>query len=282
MLLILIIVPNSSVNAASFWQRNNDITRQDFTHRLVRFLRARASSFCAAGFALAQEPRVFTAWRRGWDHHHYRRLLHWRDGGFCPQVIYDIGAHVGDWAEMCQAIYAPRDCFLFEPQKDYLERARTRQSRQGNWNFLPVALGDAEKEGLLHLTQNRAATSLLASIPEGDLLAETKSVGQTRVRVVPLDILVRQEKLPPPDLVKIDVQGFEAKVIVGGTATLQQARRIVVETSLRPIYEGQSLLPDILDILTGWGFEFVDFNDVCRTWPNDCLWQADLWFKRPD
>jgi len=107
-------------------------------------------------------------------------------------------------------------------------------------------------------------------------------MGQTRVRVVPLDILVRQEKLPPPDLVKIDVQGFEAKVIAGGTVTLRQAKRIVIETSLCPIYEGQPLLPEILEILSGWGFQFVDFSDASRTWPNDCLWQADLWFKRPD
>jgi FkbM family methyltransferase len=275
-------VPDSSVNAASFWQRNNDITRRDFTNRAIRFLRSQVINFCAAGFSLAQEPRAFTAWRRGWDNKHYRRLLHWRDAGFCPQVVYDIGAHVGDWTEMCQAIYAPRDCYLFEPQKDYLERARPRQSRQGNWNFLPVALGDVEKEGVLHLTQNRAATSLLTSIPDGDLFAETRSMGQTRVRVVPLDILVRQEKLPPPDLVKIDVQGFEAKVIAGGTVTLRQAKRIVIETSLCPIYEGQPLLPEILEILSGWGFQFVDFSDASRTWPNDCLWQADLWFKRPD
>jgi FkbM family methyltransferase len=183
---------------------------------------------------------------------------------------------------MCQAIYAPKDCFLFEPQKDYLERARTRQSRQARWKFFPVALGDVENECVLNLTQNRAATSLLTSIPDGDLLSETKVIGQTRVRVVPLDIFVRQEKLLIPDLVKIDVQGFEARVIAGGTATLQQAKRIVIETSLRPIYEGQVLLPEILGTITGWGFRLADFNDVCRAWPNDQLWQADLWFERLD
>src|SRR5260370_33499869 len=134
------------------------------TDRLVRFLRTYAFKFCAKACALAQEPRLLTAWRHGWDNDHYRRLLHWRDEGFRPRVVYDIGAHAGCWAEMCQAIYQPMTGCLFEPQNEYLKQARKRQLRGANWIFLPVALGEAEHEETLRLTENRAASSLLSPL----------------------------------------------------------------------------------------------------------------------
>lgn len=272
---------NSIIDKASFWQKNNDIKRRGFSDRLLRFLRARISRFCATGWALAQEPRIFRAWRCGWEREHYRRLLHWRDEGFRPKVVYDIGAHTGCWTEMCQATFAPSRCLLFEPQVEYLQRARRRKPQQGDWSFLAVALGDEEVQETLHLTWNRAASSLLAPIPEGDMTVDLRSEGQTKVRVRPLDAIVSQEGLPPPDLVKMDVQGFEAKVMAGGSATLRQAKRIVVEASLCLMYQRQPLMPEILSVLSQWGFELTDISEACRTWPDDRLWQVDLWLRRP-
>jgi FkbM family methyltransferase len=273
-------VSNSTGREASFWQRSNDLANRSLTARLVRFLRAHAFQLCAKASALAQEPRLLAAWRHGWDNDHYPRLLHWRDEGFRPSVVYDIGAHAGGWAEMCQAIYQPMTCCLFEPQNEYLEQARKRQPHAANWIFLPIALGEVEREETLRLTKNRTASSLLPPLQNDWLQAGTTEIGQEQVRVLPLDELAHREKLPLPDLVKIDVQGFEAKVIAGGTSTLRGAQRIVVEVSLKSIYRGQPLLPEVLFTLTQCGFRLTDFSDACRSWPNDELWQVDLWFKR--
>ena len=89
-----------------------------------------------------------------------------------------------------------------------------------------------------------------------------------------------REKLPLPDLVKIDVQGFEAKVIAGGASTLRGAQRIVVEASLKSNLSRSAFIPEVLFTLTQCGFRLTDFSDACRSWPNDQLWQVDLWFKR--
>jgi FkbM family methyltransferase len=273
-------VSNPTGKEASFWQRSNDLANRSMSVRLARFVRVHAFHFCAKASALAQEPRLLAAWRHGWDNDHYRRLLRWRDEGFRPSAVYDIGAHAGSWAEMCQAIYQPMTCCLFEPQNEYLEQARKRQPSGANWIFLPIALGEVEHEETLRLTKDRAASSLLPPLQNGSLQAGTTEIGQAQVRVLPLDQLAQKEKLPLPDLVKIDVQGFEAKVLAGGTTALRGAQRIVVETSLTPIYKGQPLLPEVLSTVTQCGFHLTDISDACRSWPNDELWQVDLWFKR--
>lgn len=230
---------------------------------------------------LAQEPRAITAWRRGWECGHFQRLMRWRDRGLDVQTVYDIGAHKGDWAEMCHAIFSPRHSVLFEPQQEFLEQARSKPAcRDAQWQLLPVALGDKEGVAVLNVTQTRAAASLLTPMSDGDLKSQTQCRHQLSVPVAPLDLLVKRERLPPPDLVKIDVQGFESAVIAGGVNTLKHAECMVIETSLRSIYEGQSFFPDVLRQVTDAGFQLEDINDAVRTWPDGRLWQVDLWLKR--
>ncbi len=266
---------------SSFWQRSNDLKRRAWPYRLARFVRAQVGNVCAHGAMLAQEPRVAAAWRRGWDAPHFQRLLRWHEEGFRPRVVLDIGAHTGDWAAMCEALFTPDHCVLLEPQRELLEVARRRQPPAAHWQLVPVAVGDVEQEEMLYLTEQRAAASLLSPLREDHFAAATRCTGQVPVQIVRLDTLLRRENLPPPDLIKIDVQGFEAKVIAGGLETLKQTRRLVVETSLRPIYQGQPLLPEVLRMLADLGFKLDDFNEVCRAWPNGRLWQADLWLTRP-
>jgi hypothetical protein len=55
----------------------------------------------------------------------------------------------------------------------------------------------------------------------------------------------------------LDVQGFEASVISGAGESLKEFRWIMLETSTRPMYEGEVLFDDLCSILTKSGFKFV-------------------------
>ncbi len=264
----------------SFWQKSNDLQCRGWPYRLSRFIRAGLHNWCTKVIWLADEPRSLQAWKRGWDPEHYIRLRRWHDQGFRPKVVYDIGAHVGGWSEMSQSIFAPRQCFLFEPQPEYQAKARARQPHGADWQVFPVALGDKEQSDLMYVTQNGAASSMLA--PLGGAVPKdwgTETVGQKSVQVAMLDSLVASKGLPFPDLVKIDVQGYEGRVIAGGKNVLSKAQRIVIEVSLRAIYSDQALLPEVLQTMSDWGFELEDINETCRQWAGP-LWQTDLWLKR--
>lgn len=229
---------------------------------------------------LALDPRSLQAWKRGWDADHYIRLRRWHDQGFRPKIVYDIGAFEGGWAEMCQSIFSPTQCFLFEPQPEYQAKAKARQPLGTDWQVIPVALGESDKSQEMYVTQNSAASSILSPI-DGEVPASwgTKSVSRTAVQIASLDGLAEKKSLPLPDLVKIDVQGYEGRVIAGGKNVLSKANRIVVEVSLHAIYHQQSLLPEIAATISEWGFEIEDIHETCREWAGR-LWQVDLWCKR--
>jgi FkbM family methyltransferase len=272
--------PESVLAKRSFASRSNDLAARDFSSRLSRFLRDQLHKCCAAGTLLSNDPRVWRAWRRHWNGPHYLQLLRWRDEGFQPRVVYDIGANDGLWSEMCQEVFNPSHCLLFEPQSELGQHAIARQPQGAHWQLLSVALGDREQHQELHVTRSAAASSLLRPVAsEVSEIPELEALRTEKVSVSPLDALVESRGLPAPDLVKIDVQGFEGHVLAGGPKTIGRARRLVVETSLQPLYEGQSLLPEVLSTLAGWGFEVDDVQEAFRKWPGP-LRQVDLWLRQ--
>jgi len=260
-------------------ERSNDLGCRDFTCRAFRFVRARVRRGAQWAILLADEPRVVRAWCRGWEAPHYARLLEWRAGGFRPQVFYDLGAHRGIWSEMCYSVFAPETCVLFEPQRDRETEILSRSARAGaQWKLMPVALGDQDGQATLHVNRQSAASSMLT--PDSAAPSEYWGGDEARresVKVATLDGLVASCNLPAPDLIKMDVQGFEAKILAGGEQTIRKAARLVIEVSLRPIYDGQALLPEVLAKLTQWGFVVEDINEALRRWPSGGLWQVDLW-----
>ena len=60
--------------------------------------------------------------------------------------------------------------------------------------------------------------------------------------------------LAAPMLVKMDVQGFEDRVIRGAPETLARASAVISEVSFAGLYEGQPLFEDILDLMRSLHF----------------------------
>jgi FkbM family methyltransferase len=267
---------------ASFWRQANDVSCRALPYRLCRRLRAVLRRWLVEGGHFMDDPRVVNAWWGGWDALHYLRLVRWRDEGYTPQVVYDIGAHVGMWADMCQHVLEPRQCVLFEPQSKFHHLAMARRPPgTANWRILPYALGEREASADLYCTRNQAASSLLRPLETGGASdSPTATAGLEPVRVMALDDLVDKETLPLPDLVKIDVQGFEAQVWSGGAKVFRHAQRAIVEVSLHTLYQNQKLIGDVLPLFTRSGFAVDDISEAYSAWPDLRLWQVDLWLRR--
>jgi hypothetical protein len=86
--------------------------------------------------------------------------------------------------------------------------------------------------------------------------------------------------LEPEVLVKIDVQGYEDKVIAGGEQTLSRARAIVIEVSFQKLYEGQPLFDDIYRLLTARGFTFMGHLYQLLNPSDGSVLQADALFLK--
>jgi FkbM family methyltransferase len=171
-------------------------------------------------------------------------------------VLYDIGGRGGlhkRW-EIARrwGLVQP---ILFEP--DPAERASLAKV-YGDNRVINVAVGDIEGPASLYRTSEPGCSSLL----EPDLAA-LRSIGladgREIVATVPvmtrrIDVMISEGLLPFPTYLKIDVQGFERRVIDGMGDAIEQVIAIELESRLVAAYRGETLLPEMVESLRSLGF----------------------------
>lgn len=68
----------------------------------------------------------------------------------------------------------------------------------------------------------------------------TKNKEWLRVKLLTLDHALQNEELEDQILIKLDVQGYEDRVIEGGKEIFAKATACILEISLDSLYEGQA------------------------------------------
>lgn len=162
------------------------------------------------------------------------------------EILFDVGANVGGYTVLAGTrgvkVYA------FEPEADNYALLVKNMALNGIApNAYCVALTDHIEFGLLRLSVRGAGGSCHSFGPTNGLGMDTtpdKSQGSTGLR---LDDLVAWG-MPSPDHVKIDVDGFEHKVIAGARGVLSNGVRsllVEVNTNSKDHLEMVGLLEDM-------------------------------------
>jgi FkbM family methyltransferase len=150
-------------------------------------------------------------------------------------AVADIGANIGYYALMFQHWVGGRGTVLcFEPEPDNLEELRRNvdRNRLASVTVMPIALGAKDESVSI-------ARGINASITAES--TDRVTVPVRRLDSVPIGRL---------DFIKIDVEGYEAFVLAGATATLQRFRPdlfIEIHPGLMCAAEYGSLLGQLRD-----------------------------------
>jgi FkbM family methyltransferase len=195
-----------------------------------------------------------------------------------PRVLYDIGANVGTWSLLAKACLPNSVIHAFEPLKLHHEGFFNTTRNIPDMALHSVAVGSHYSMLDMHVTSFSDASSLLeisdASVEHFNLHKERDE----KVTVVPLDDYVVNERLPLPDLVKLDVQGYELEALRGSERCLEHAKFIICEVSFIEFYRGQALFPDIVEFLHKHGFNLLALG--VNTPLGKKLYQTDALFAR--
>lgn len=170
--------------------------------------------------------------------------------------VLDIGANTGQFAIRINEILPNVNIISFEPIKKCYEELliNTQDLKMKAFN---CALGEAEEAQEINISAHSPSSSLL---PMADLhkevFAGTDFVEKEKISIKRLDTIFPDLKIEGKFMVKIDVQGFEDRVIKGGLETLKKADLILIETSFEELYKDQLLFDGLYQLLVGIGFTF--------------------------
>ncbi len=195
--------------------------------------------------------------------------------GFAPGVIYDIGAFHGYWTKAARKVFPDARYFLFEANEDN----EPRLVQTGERFFIAALAAEEGAQRTFFLPKEAVTTgaSLYREQSEHYAGEKLRTVAVTTRR---LDALAAEHRLPPPDLIKLDVQGAELDVLAGAGALIDHARALIAETSFMALNAQAPLIADVLATAATLGFTCADICDVQRA-PSGAVLQVDLLLVKP-
>jgi len=161
-------------------------------------------------------------------------------------TILDIGANTGRFASQFHRLIPDATLYSFEPLEDCYNELLKKMGHSPKFHAFNFALGDKNGEVPIYRNDYTPSSSLL-SMEElhKEAFPYTKNVRIEEIEIRRLDDIIQELDIEDNLLIKIDVQGFEDKVIRGGQNVISQAKVLIVETCFEPLYKGQLLFDGI-------------------------------------
>jgi len=178
-------------------------------------------------------------------------------------VLLDVGAMGGPTSQQFRYL-ARYDLITYvglEPQHTECESLK-RMFPRGI--FLEDAVGDREGPAPLHLTVSPACISVME--PNFEVLKDYPIgtcfgvQGTSSVQLTTIERLVGDGRMPVPDYIKCDAQGYDFEVLMGSGNVLDRVLAIEVECQFKQIYKDQKTFQQIKEMLEGHGFILRDIK----------------------
>lgn len=214
-------------------------------------------------FVPAEQPPEVTEYLRhlsdvaAFPEEHAEYLKHMREHkGIKPKIIYDIGACVLTWTKHAKKVWPEATVFAFDAME-----ASAQLFAENGVPYCIGALSDVDY-GTVEFYENPylpGGNSYYKENPEHNPRAnEVFHEGNKKVMPkVTLKRAIETAKWPPPDLIKMDVQGAELDILKGAGDILSQCKDIIIEMQNVEYNKGAPLKDEVIAYLDGIGFKMV-------------------------
>lgn len=199
-----------------------------------------------------------------------------------PKTILDIGANTGQFAKYIHKVFPEARLYSFEPLESCYRELVKEFAEIPQFQAFNVALGNEFKQTQMYANDYSPSSSLLEMKElHKNCFPHTQQQVLSKVNIEKLDDISNNLEIQEPILIKIDVQGFEDKVIEGGKNIIEQATVLIVEMSIEKLYENQPLFNDIYNILLSLGFTYKGNYEQLYSPQDGKILQVDGIFTKP-
>ncbi len=196
--------------------------------------------------------------------------------------ILDVGANIGQYAELTRKLGFKGEIISFEPLTIAYKQLALNALKDKKWKTHNFALGNKEEEVIINISKNLYSSSILDITPNHvDNASESNYIDKEKVQVKKLDELYN-DLVCDNDIVflKLDVQGFEKNVIEGAEKILHRIKGIQLEMSIIELYKGEILFLEMIAFLKANGFKLYSLENGFYNDKTGQLLQVDGIFFR--
>lgn len=195
-------------------------------------------------------------------------------------TILDIGAARGGHSLVYHEMFPNAVIHAFEPIPENYNKLVANLSGISRIHTYNLALGSENGNKSLNTSPYLDASSFLdmadlhkSAYPGSDFS------GSKDVPVWTLDDMI-QLSGNETVLIKMDTQGYEAKIIEGGKKVFGMAQAVIMEVCFQPLYEGAPTFDDLYLIMTSLGYDFRGNLEQSLETRDKSILQGDCIFLR--
>jgi len=174
-------------------------------------------------------------------------------------IIIEIGANIGYYVLVESKIAKKGKIFALEPMSfsRKLLTMNVKLNNVENVEIYPFAIGDQNKEQDFY-TYTKINVSGFNLKPHENLVSTKK------VKIMTLDNFIEKYLGDArPDVLRMDVEGFEYNVIKGAMNTIKNCNKLRIFMEIHPHILSQEQLNELLDILENNNFEIKTVTNEC-------------------
>jgi FkbM family methyltransferase len=201
---------------------------------------------------------------------HEQRLALMGAKGFFPRVIYDIGAYRGYWSYVVQQIFPYASFYLFEANEQHISDLEKLP-----FPYFIHLLGDQEKMVTFY-SNGKEGDSVFR---ENTSFYQDEKMDARSLQMTTLSSVVQKHQLPPPDLIKLDVQGAEKLIIEGSQQLMCLAEMMVIETKILEYNHQAPLMHELVTFMNRLGYQVLDVLEL-HYLPTGELCEVDFLFVK--
>jgi FkbM family methyltransferase len=195
-------------------------------------------------------------------------------------VVIDVGANVGQFAETLRSRGYKGKLVSFEPIKSVFQALHAKARADGHWETHNVALGASSGTITINVSNNSVFSSILPLTSDANQFDSTSTVHRTEtVDLQTLDDCCQH--ISGNILIKIDTQGYEKPVLEGGRKTLSKSKGVLLELPIVHLYAGTWQFDEAVKFMASAGFVPAQIHPVSYN-PKDkvSLVEVDCLFRR--
>jgi FkbM family methyltransferase len=198
--------------------------------------------------------------------------------GLQCNTIVDVGANCASWSNLAKAIFPTSAFCLIEPQVEMQAQLAAFCAQTNNSHYFLAGAGSKHETLTLTIWDDLSGSSFLVT-PDKKLKENGK---QREVEIITIDDLIKQEIIGMPELIKLDIQGFELEALRGAESTFGHTEAYILEVSLFSFSEVQAhpIFSDVINFMLERGYVIYDFAGFSRRPLDGALAQCDICFVK--
>jgi len=198
-------------------------------------------------------------------------------------IIFDVGAYVGYITDTYADTFPQATIYSFEPSPDSFKEL-SLQAERASIKPYQIALSDQNGKDKLRINTDRSCNSMFPRPTNGAKYysESSRNIGQIEVETQTLDTFCEQENIADIDILKLDVEGSELKILNGAQVKLRgkQIRLIFAEVTFVTHYQGGCFSHEVTDFLSRYDYTLFNLYNLKRARNGQLRW-ANAIFLNP-